>query len=277
MNSTSIQKKAFAGATVVLTGAASGLGKAMTRLLADAGAEVFALDVNGAGLDRLVEECPGNIHAVQADVTDLDAYRRIGERIIGLSGKVDYLFNNAGITLLGEAQNLPFPRWKTLMDINLMGAVNGTQVFYPSMIIRKSGRIINTASIAGTTGYATATAYTASKAAVLEFSRSLRAEAKNYGVGVSVACPGYVDTGIFAEDRIVGADRGQMIRDLPVKMMSPDYAAGRLLDGVAKGKGTIIFPFSAKFLWTLSCWAPPLIRPFHKRFMRTFQAKKRES
>ena len=97
-----------------------------------------------------------------------------------------------------------------------MGVVHGILPVYPIMIRQQGGHIINTASIAGVTGYATAAAYTASKAAVLELTRSLRSEARCYGVKVSVACPGYVDSGIFVQDRIVGADRDDVIKDLPV-------------------------------------------------------------
>ena len=263
----------FDGKTVVLTGGASGIGRALANLLSRCGATVHALDMNADGLADLVKEAagPGAIHPWSVDVRDVAAYGSVVNEILGISKSIDYLFNNAGVTLLGEAQNLPFDRWKWLLDINLMGVVNGTHLIYPIMIAKGSGHIINTASIAGATGYATAAAYTASKAAILEFSRSLRAEAKAYGVRISVACPGYVDSGIFVQDRIVGADLDAMIRDLPVKMQTPDEAAWGFLMGVVKGKNTIVFPFSAKFLWHLSHWAPSLTGPFHKRFLRVFQ------
>jgi len=267
--------RAFGGSTVLLTGAASGIGRALALMLSDCGATIHAIDLNGGGLESLVGESSGGgtIHPWQVDITDFEAYSKVVGEILKSSPEIDCLFNNAGVTLLGEAQNIPFKRWKWLMDINLMGAINGTRLVYPGMVRRRSGHIVNTASIAGSTGYATASAYTASKAALLEFSRSLRAEAEAYGVRVSVACPGYVNSAIFSQERIVGADRDEMIRDLPVKMMSPEEAAFGFLRGVAKGKNTIVFPFSARFLWNLSCWAPSVLGVFHKRFMRAFQLK----
>ncbi len=265
--------RVFGGRTVVLTGSASGIGRALTRLLVGSGATVHALDVNEDALAAMVRENsgPGVLHPFILDVRDRDAYASVIVEILRVSKSIDFLFNNAGVTLLGEAQTIPFERWKWLLDVNLMGVIHGTHLVYPLMIAQGSGHIINTASIAGATGYATAAAYTASKAAILEFSRSLRAEAKGYGVRVSVACPGYVDSGIFTQDRIIGADMDAMIRDLPVKMMTPDEAAGHLLKGVVSRKNTIVFPVSARFLWGLSKWAPSLLFPLQRRFLRVFQ------
>ncbi len=273
MKPTSAMIRTFEGRVVVLTGAASGIGRALARLLVRCGATVHALDMNADGLAGMAQECmgPGTIHPAVLDVRDATAYATVIAEVLRISKSIDFLFNNAGVTLLGEAQKIPFERWQWLLDINLMGVILGTQAVYPIMIAQGSGHIVNTSSIAGATGYATAAAYTASKAAILEFSRSLRAEAKDYGVRVSVVCPGYVDTNIFAQDRIVGADRDAMIRDLPVEMMTPDQAARGFLKGVATGKNTIVFPGSARFLWHLSHWLPAMIGPFHRRFLRVFQ------
>ncbi len=263
----------FGGSTVLLTGAASGIGKSLAALLLKCGATVHAFDMNAEGLGTLAAQGTGTLHTYRVNVADLADYSSAVGKVLETSPAIDFLFNNAGVTLLGEAQNLPFDRWKWLLDINLMGVINGTQLVYPHMIARGGGHIVNTASIAGGTGYATAAAYTTSKAAVLEFSRSLRAEAKSHGIRVSVVCPGYVNSGIFTQERIVGADRDAMIRDLPVKMMSTDEAAWGFLTGISKRKDLVIFPFTAQFLWYLSCWFPAMISPFHKRFLRSFQRK----
>lgn len=260
----------FDNSTVVLTGAASGIGRSLAILLSKCGATVHALDIDREGLDGLVSEEP-EIQGHCVDITDYEAYSDVIAKISYNEVFIDFLFNNAGVTLLGEAQNISFDRWQWLLNINLMGTINGTRLVYPKMLERKSGHIVNTASIAGSTGYATAAAYTTSKAAILEFSRSLRSEAEGYGVRVSVVCPGYVNSKIFSQDRIFGADRDAMVRDLPVKMMSTDEAAYGFMKGVYKGKKTIIFPYSARLLWVISCWAPSILGVFQKRFLRVFR------
>ena len=263
----------FNGKTVILTGASSGIGRALAIRLAAAGAMVHALDIDRSGLDSLVAETSANqrVQPWVIDVREADAFTDLVKQIHARYGHVDFLFNNAGVTLLGEAQNIPFERWKWLLDINLMGVVHGILAVYPIMVRQGGGHIINTASIAGATGYATAAAYTSSKAAILELSRSLRSEARAHRVKVSAACPGYVDSGIFTEDRIVGADLASITKTFPAGMMTPDIAATHLLKGVIAGKPTIIFPFSARFLWTVSTWAPSLVEPFQKRFIKVFR------
>jgi NADP-dependent 3-hydroxy acid dehydrogenase YdfG len=266
-------KRHFDGKTVILTGAASGIGRALALKLAAAGARVHAIDIDRNGLDSLHREAGeiGGITVHVLDVRDASAYKELAGRIHQEAKHIDFLFNNAGVTLLGEAHTIPFDRWKWLLDINLMGVVHGILSIYPIMVRQRAGHIINTASIAGMTGYATAAAYTTSKAAILELSRSLRSEARGHGVKVSAACPGYVDSGIFTADRIVGADLAAVTKTFPAGMMTPDTAVGHLLKGVIAGAPRIIFPFSARFLWTVSTWAPWLVEPFQKRFIKVFR------
>ena len=264
----------FRGKIVILTGAASGIGRALAVQLASAGAMVHAADANKEGLDSLCAELKGKgegeVIPCVLDVRDGEAFIALANRVVETHSRIDFFFNNAGVTQLGESQNIPFERWKWLLDINLMGVVHGILAVYPIMVRQKHGQIINTASIAGLTGYATASAYTASKAAVLELTRSLRSEARIHKVMISAACPGYVSSGIFAEDRIVGADLKSIIKAFPTKMMTPQVAASHMLAGVVAGKETIVFPFSAKFLWALSNWAPGLTAPFQQNFIKVF-------
>jgi NADP-dependent 3-hydroxy acid dehydrogenase YdfG len=265
-------RRAFADRSVLLTGAASGIGRALALRLVACGATVHAADMDAAGLQKLAAEAtgPGKIAPRKLDVSDRADYA-LWVQECSAAGPVDYLFNNAGVTLLGEAQNVPFDRWKWLLDINLMGVLNGVMLVYPVMVTQGHGHIVSTGSIAGITGYATAAAYTTAKKAVIGMSDSLAAEAKAYGVKVTVVCPGYVNSNIFTQDRVMGANVSEVVKDLPAPMMSPDTAARHYLDGVASGKPRVIFPANARLLCWLARWLPFTLGPIQKRLMRKFE------
>jgi len=273
MTSRSTLERAFGGKVVLVTGAGSGIGRALATQLAAAAATVYAIDRDEQALASLMKEAsvPGRLHPVTLDVTDAAGYATTVTAIARDAESIDFLFNNAGVTLLAEAHKLEFWQWKWLLDINVMGVVRGIHHVYPLMVKQGGGHIVNTASIAGSTGYATAAAYTMSKAFVLELSRSLAAEARVHGVRVSVVCPGYVKSNIFSQERVLGAELSTVIKDLPAKMMDADKAAERALSGVARGRHTIVFPLSARLLWYTSHWAPSLLRPVQQRLMRPFR------
>lgn len=265
-------KQAFDGRSVLLTGAASGIGRALALRLVACGATVHAADMNAAGLAALAAEAggPGKVIPRTLDVTDREDYCRWVDECAAASGTLDFLFNNAGVTLLGEAHKVPFERWKWLLDINLMGVINGISCVYPRMVKQGRGHIVSTGSVAGVTGYATAAAYTTAKKAVIGMSTSLHAEAKAYGIKVTVVCPGYVNSNLFTQDRVVGADVKEVVHDLPAPMMTPEKAATHYLEGVAKGKPMVVFPANAKLLTAIARWAPALLSPIQRRLMRKF-------
>lgn len=263
---------AFEGKVVILTGAGSGMGKALAMMLQEAGATVFAVDVDGDALNSLTEY--DNLVRVVLDVTDAEAYQDFVDEVIKSHGDIDYLFNNAGVTLLSDAVNISSDQWRLLLDVNIMGVCNGIAAVYPRMVKQRKGHIINTSSIAAVTGYATAAPYTCSKAFVVGLTRSLRLEAKQHNIDVSLVCPGYVKTNIFADDRIIGADKDNVFSRMPFKFISSEKAADYILSGVSGRKKKIIFPFSSKLLWFLSHWAPFVLAPFQRGFLKPFREGK---
>lgn len=240
----------FTGRTALVTGAASGIGRALADELARRGALVVRTDVSLDGVDRAL------------DVRDPDAWRSLVDDL----GAIDLLFNNAGISMGGPTHELTAEHWARIIDVNLRGVVNGVLACYPAMVAAGRGHIVNTASAAGLAAPPFVTAYATTKHAVVGLSTSLRAEAALQGVRVSVLCPGAVDTAIL--DRLPDAD-------LPATATAPVTAreylavarqrpitaerfAARALDRVARNKAVIVVPSSAKALWQVQRMSPRL-------------------
>lgn len=266
-------RTAFGGKSVLLTGAGSGIGRALALRLVECGATVHAADRNGEALEKLSKETggPGKIEPRVLDVSDNTDFGRWVEECSSGGVPIDFLINNAGVTLLGEAHKVSFDRWKWLLDINLMGVIYGTNHVYPLMVKQGSGHIVSTGSVAGVTGYATACAYTSAKNAVIGMSESLAPEAEVHGVKVTVVCPGYVSSNLFNQDRVVGANVDEVLKDLPAPMMTPDDAALGYLKGIISGKRRVVFPANAKLLCFIAAWVPTLLRPIQNRLMRKFE------
>src|SRR3954447_14933818 len=179
----------FAGTTALVTGGASGIGRALGAALEDAGARVERCDIIAKdGRCRLL------------DVRDFGAFAALVKEI----GPVDLLLNCAGISLGGATHEVSASHWDRIIDVNVRGVVNGVRAVYPSMIDRGQGQIVNVASGAGLVAPPFVAAYAMTKHAVVGLSTALRAEAALHGVRVSVLCPGAVDTPIL--DRLPDAD-----------------------------------------------------------------------
>lgn len=189
--------KPLAGQHALVTGANRGIGAAIARHLAAAGANVSMLvrtPANAESLRREIEALGVRAVIVAADVTDAPALARaIGEAVAAL-GPVDVLVNNAG-----TAETVPFHRsddalFARMIAVHLMAPVHATQAVLPSMVERGRGRIVNIASVAGLTGGPYITAYTAAKHAMVGLTRALAIEYRSKGVLVNAVCPGYTDT-----------------------------------------------------------------------------------
>lgn len=267
---------AFSNSVVIITGGGSGIGKALSISLAAQGALVHLFGLKEDRLEDVHQEiisAGGNCEFLHVDVTDYPALKRAILAVKERHGHIDYLFNNAGITLLAEAQDIEIERWNRIVDVNLMGVVNGIQIAYPLMINQGSGHIINTASLAGIAGYPTSAIYAATKSAVIRLTEDLQLEAEDYGVRFSVVCPGYVKTNIFeGSDRIIGGDMERTLSQIPFKMISPEQAAASILAGVKKNKIKIIFPAYARLTATINRLAPWLLRPISKKLVSDFKA-----
>jgi NAD(P)-dependent dehydrogenase (short-subunit alcohol dehydrogenase family) len=235
------------GKVAFVTGGASGIGAALATKLVNGGAEVWIADRQIGPAQELAQRLnSGNAkaHAIELDVTSYPSFERAVAEAVGQSGRIDYLFNNAGIVVNGEIDSYTLDSWNDVLDVNLRGVVHGIQAVYPIMIRQHSGHIVNTASLAGLVTMPASGSYSATKHAIVGISKSLRIEAERHGVQVSVLCPGLVSTPMLGAE----ASRG----------MAPERFAERALRAVLRGKAIIVLPTFWKAFWYLERFSPAL-------------------
>jgi len=257
----------FDKATAIVTGGASGIGRALAEELAKRGCEVILADLQ----IELAEEVASKIRAsgrkakgVKIDITDFSALEQLVQETIKRTGRLDYMFNNAGIVIGGTVNLYSIEDWNQVIDVNLRGVINGIQAAYKRMMEQGFGHIVNTASMAGFMPGPGNIAYTTTKHGVIGLSQSLRAEAAQRGIRVSVVCPGAIRTPILED----GGKYGKMLIDIPLeqqrrmwekfKPMSPNIFANKVLNSVAKNKAIIIVPSWWKLFWYINRLSPSL-------------------
>jgi NAD(P)-dependent dehydrogenase (short-subunit alcohol dehydrogenase family) len=257
----------YAGKVAVITGGASGIGAALGKQLARAGAHVVLADRQAHLAEEVASSIRadgGSARAVELDVRSLPALTATAESIIQQLGAIDYFFNNAGIGVGGEMDAYEPGDWTDVFDVNLRGVAYGIQVFYPRMIAQGSGHIVNTASMAGLISAPGNGAYTATKHAVVGLSKALRIEAKRHGVRVSVLCPGAIRTpilagGTFGRSNIPGLSKeAQLAMWDRVRPMDADVFAAKSLRSVARNEAIIVLPSWWKAFWYLERLSPAL-------------------
>jgi NAD(P)-dependent dehydrogenase (short-subunit alcohol dehydrogenase family) len=257
----------FDGATAIVTGGASGIGRALAEELAKCGCEVVLADLQSELAEKVASEIRilgGKAKAVTIDVTDYSAMEQLAQETVARTGRLDFIFNNAGIVIGGPVNRLGIEDWNQIVNVNLCGVINGIQATYPIMMKQGFGHIINTASMGGFMVGPGNVPYTTTKYAVIGLSKSLRAEAAQMGIRVSVLCPGVIRTPILEG----GGKYGKMLLDVPPKElqrmlerlrpMSPNLFAKKVLKSVAKNKAIIIVPSWWKLFWWISRLSPSL-------------------
>jgi len=188
----------FSDKTVVVTGAASGIGAETARLFAREGGIVFAADIDADGGDRLVAEGEGDIHFVSTDVCSTVAIKALMDRAAGETGGIDVVFNNAGAGGAREKIHEIEPEaWDRTMDLLVRSVAFGIRYAVPHMKDRPGAAIVNTASVAATGSGYSPTAYAVAKAAVLHLTKVAAADLAQFGIRVNAILPGFINTNIF--------------------------------------------------------------------------------
>lgn len=259
--------RTYEGAVAIITGGASGIGKALGQELAARGCEVVLADLQlEIAQDVAAQICEqgGKATAYALDVTDAEAVESLVKDTFERCQRLDYMFNNAGIALNGKFEDFELKHWRNTIDINLMGVVYGVRAAHKYMSKQGFGHIINTASFAGVFPWPTTIAYTASKHAIVGMSTALRAELADTGIQVSVLCPGTILTPMIEKgsspERWVGTYSPEKLEAFfkSANGMAPDVFSKKALDNVAKNKSIIVIPAGYKMLWWINRTSPAL-------------------
>ncbi|MFC9897208.1 SDR family NAD(P)-dependent oxidoreductase [Nocardia sp. NPDC127579] len=260
----------FVGRTAVVTGAGSGIGQALARQLAAAGARLALSDIDEVGLAATVaqvRELGGEVRSEILDVRDRAAMLDYAERVADRFGAVHLVINNAGVTFTGELTDTEFADLERVMAVNFWGVVHGTKAFLPHLIASGDGRLVNISSVFGLVAFPGQSAYSAAKFAVRGFTEAVRMEVRAAGhpVRVTCVCPGGVKTAIVRNSSAAaGIDVDVLAaafdRDPGV---TPVAAARTILSGVRAGRARVLVGRDA---WLLDL-AQRLLGPAYQRLV----------
>ncbi|MBF0121538.1 MAG: SDR family oxidoreductase [Desulfobacterales bacterium] len=260
--------RTFDGAVAIITGGASGIGRAFAIELAKRGAHIIIADLQielAQEVVSIISSKGGKSEAIKIDVTDFPSVKNLVLETVKKNGRLDYMFNNAGIVIIGEVCSLSIDDWERIISVNLKGVIHGVQAAYPAMRSQGFGHIINTSSMAGLSFVFNPfiSSYVATKYAVVGISVALRAEAKSNGIRVSVICPGAVRTPILRGGKFgkiffnITSDNLEKAME-KLKPMPVDIFACKAVNSIAKNKAIIIIPGWWKIFWWLSRLSPTL-------------------
>jgi NAD(P)-dependent dehydrogenase (short-subunit alcohol dehydrogenase family) len=245
--------KDFKGKTAFITGAASGIGLGMARAFGHAGMNVVVADIDKAAAAKAVEQLASEqirAHPVQVDVAERAGVRTAALEAVATFGKVHVVCNNAGVAVGAPMPELTDQDWDWIIDVNLKGVVYGVETFAPLIASHgEGGHIVNTASLAGLISGPTTEPYSATKFAVVGMSEGWQIQLASQGVGVSVLCPGFVNTRIIdsvrtRQDRYGGVQRPsfgpsaaqtESVRGAVATGVDPNIVGERVLEAVTNG------------------------------------------
>ena len=247
--------------TAIVTGGGSGLGRALSIALGKQGYLVILIDIAEEALQetaRAVTETGGEVRTLVLDISQSDAVSQEFEKLIAEIIQLNLLINCAGFSITSACENLSYSDWQRIIQVNLLGTIQLATLALQKMKKQSFGSIVNIASMFGLFPAPSGIAYATTKHGVVGFTRTLAVEAKEYGIVVSLVCPGFIQTSFFENAQYIGVQKNTMMGKLPSNLTSPQEAAQIILRGSSRGKALIIFPFYVRLLWWID-WLFPWI------------------
>jgi NAD(P)-dependent dehydrogenase (short-subunit alcohol dehydrogenase family) len=266
--------RTLAGRRCLITGAASGIGRATAEIAGHRGADVFLTDIDADGLAETVAQITATGGKVSwsgaADVSDHQALVALAAEIHADHGSMDVVMNVAGISTWGAIENLEHSDWQRMIDVNLVGPISVLECFVPAMIeAGRGGHVVNVSSAAGLFGLPWHAAYSASKFGLRGVSEVLRFDLRRHGIGVSLVCPGGVRTPLVNTVKIVGVDRTspgieKLVARFEQHAVSPEHVAEKIIEGVEKDRYLVFTSADVR----IGYWAQRIFAPAYELVMR---------
>jgi short-subunit dehydrogenase len=249
------------GKTALITGAASGIGRAIALRLAAEGATLFLIDIDENGLAEAGAESRKYGVEVLTRRCNVAESREVSAAVAEALSRwngVDILVNNAGITYYGKVEQMAAEHWDRLMRVNLLSHIQFTRELLPSLLARREAHVLNVCSVLGLVGMPKVTAYCASKFGMVGFSESLRNELGRQGLGVTALCPGFVRTNLFTNAQLE-ADVEE--HKLPPKAITttPDRVANAAVKAIYRNRRLVVMEPFARLMYATKRFAPWLL------------------
>jgi short-subunit dehydrogenase len=274
-------RTSLAGKICLITGAGSGIGKAVALVAAGRGARLILTSQTPAKLEASVAEIDAKhgeiLYSEALDITNYEVVKTFSETIVEKFGSVDVLVNVAGVSLWGQAERLEYRHWRKAIDVNLLGTIHLIENFTPTMVAAKrGGHIVNVSSAAGLLGLPLHAAYSASKYGIVGLTDVLYVDLKQHEIDVTLVCPGAVRTPIMDSTEVIGTNdelRARFRKLFSMIAIPPNRAAETIVKGIEKRKYMVYTNADIRLLYFIKANTPFLYRWMMivlARFMRRY-------
>ena len=260
---------------ILITGAGSGLGRALTKQFANTNNHLVLLDISESGLQETVQTLDRSVAQIDTyvvDIGDTPSLKICLQQISTKLGHIDWIINCAGITITSRARDVDSAQWQKVLAVNVLGVTTIVNHFLPKMLENRFGKIINIASMFGLLPAPSGIAYATSKHALVGYTKTLMVELENTGLTVHLVCPGFIQTDLFENATYISVDKTNMLPDTSSMMTSQD-AARQIQQGLARNKRWIVFPMYVRLLWWIEWIFPPLANYIWRKQWQSFQEK----